>query len=106
MTSILDDIDLIFFAPIPQRSLGVFGLERIPPLETPFGDKKFFETRVRAPVPKGRRDGRVPMRQLLFGKTKREVVPQVKLVLVWNCDISIRCFKIVRQALLIDRTRF
>jgi hypothetical protein len=50
LTAILDDVDLIV-----------------------------FETRVRATVPKGRRDRRVPMRQLLFGKTKREAIPQVEL---------------------------
>ena len=89
MTSVLDDIDLIFLAPVPQRSLSVFGFKCIPPLETPFGFKKFLETRVRAPVPKGRRDGRVPMGQLFFGKTKREVVPEVEFVLVRNGDVSI-----------------
>ena len=89
LTSVLDDIDLIFLAPVPQRSLSVFGFKCIPPLETPFGFKKFLETRVRAPVPKGRRDGRVPMGQLFFGKTKREVVPEVEFVLVRNGDVSI-----------------
>jgi len=70
LTSVLDDIDLIFLAPVPQRSLSVFGFKCIPPLETPFGFKKFLETRVRAPVPKGRRDGRVPMGQLFFGSPR------------------------------------
>jgi hypothetical protein len=36
------------------------------------------------------------MRQLLFRKPKREIVTQVEVVLVWNRDVSIGRFKIVR----------
>ena len=96
LTAILHKVDLVRCAPIPQRSLGTLGLECIPLVETTFRREKFFETRVSSPVAKASLDTRVPMRQLLFRKPEREIVPQVEIVLVRNRDVSIGCFKIVR----------
>ena len=86
-------VDLVRGAPLPQRSLGTLGLELIPLVETPFFREKVFETCVCATVAKERLDRRVPMRQLLFRKPKREIVPQVEIVLVRNRDVSIGCFQ-------------
>jgi hypothetical protein len=65
-------VDLVRYAPIPQRSLGTLGLECIPLVKTPFRREKIFETRARSTVAKASLDARVPMRQLLFREPKRE----------------------------------
>ena len=96
LTAILHKVDLVRYAPIPQRSLGTLGLKCIPLVETPFRREKIFETRVRSTVAKASLDARVAMRQLLFRKPKGEIVPQVEIILVRNRDVSIGCFKIVR----------
>jgi hypothetical protein len=46
----LHKVDLVRYAPIPQRSLGTLGLECIPLVETSFRREKIFETRVRSTV--------------------------------------------------------
>jgi hypothetical protein len=88
-------VDLVRYAPIPQRSLGTLRLECILLVKTLFRGEKIFETRVRSTVATTNLDARVPMRQLLFRKPKREIVLQVEIVLVRNRDVSIGCFKIV-----------
>ena len=95
LTAILHKVDLVRCAPLPERSLGALGFECIPSVEALFRRQQFLETSVGSAMPEARRDVRISMRQLRVRKPKREIVPQVEVVLVWNRDVPIGCFKIV-----------
>src|SRR5207244_10185530 len=82
-----------------------FSFECVPLVETAVRRQEFLETRVGSPVPEETFDAFVPIGQLFFGKTQRKAAPQVKVILVWYRDVSIRCLKIGRNIFFVDWTR-
>ena len=103
--SVLGQVDLIRFARLSQRSLGRLRLECVPLLQTAFRCKKLLETRVCAANRK-KASTSLPAWQPLFNKPEREIVPKVKLSLVRDLDVPIRCFQIVGTFVLLDRIHF
>jgi hypothetical protein len=106
LPAVLGQVDLILFAPLPQRSLGRLRLECVPLLKTAFRCEKILEPRVCAAAPKEGLDVPVPVWQPLFNKPEREIVPKVKLSLVRDLDVPIRCFQIVGAFVLLERIHF
>jgi len=102
LTVVLGHVDLIRFAPVPQRSLGQRRLECVPLFKTALRGEKLLETRVSAAVPEESLDVRVSVRQPLFNKPERKTIPKIELILVRDGDVPIGCFQIVRKFVFLD----
>jgi hypothetical protein len=87
LTAVLDQVDLIRIAPLPERSFGRLRFEYIPLFETAFRCEKLLESRVSAAAPEEGLDIRVPVRQPLFNKPECEIGPKVEVILMRYRDV-------------------
>ena len=85
----LDNLNIVFLAPVPQRSLSGLGLECVPLVQAALRRKEFFEASAGTPVPKEVLDRRGSLGQFLRYETQREVAPEVQVILVWYRDVPV-----------------
>ena len=86
---VTDNVDVVFGAPVPQCSLCGFDLECVPFVQKALRCQEFFEARVGAAMPKELLNSVVQPRKFLRRKTQREITSEVKVILVWDCDVAI-----------------
>src|SRR5437867_3606398 len=99
-------LNLVRSAPIPERVLGGLRLVCVPRVEITFRRQELLEAGIRSSVPEDIHDRGQSLRQPLLHKSEGEMIAQVEIILVWNRDVSIGRFKILRKIFFLDRIGF
>src|SRR5207245_3502809 len=78
---VVDNVDVVFAAPVLQGLLSGFGLEGVPLVQTALRCQEFFEPGIGASMPKELLHSVVQTRQPLRDKTEREITSQIQVIL-------------------------
>src|SRR5688572_17456935 len=92
-----DHFDVVLGAPVPQCLLCCIIFEPVPILEAAEAIQQILEPGVSPTAMEDPSNGLVVIRHVAFSKAQREMGSELKIVLVWNRKVAIRCLEIRRS---------